>query len=576
MEKEGGIKENFGFYISEAQKPGKDIRKLLKEVIGCSSGETYIEISKLIILGSENIGKREEEIGSLGVKSGVCGKIIYSHDILWFCDTCGINKNSGICQQCYADGNHLGHHTYFRRNFIGCCDCGDPDAWTLQGSCVKHQGFDESKIDCTLLGNQSYNAAKQVFYALFSHLNKLVLNIQLENLQNAPGEQASPFEGVFMNKIEKEELQVLNLFEFFHYLVDLSPIFQKMLTDQFEKIHFRHFKHECNLKKFQSKVKEGQFNENMEYLNSKDKSKDICTCNVLENLLKITHFTDEYTCRAMAELFVKMSKNPRFKSILCFSYILNYSTILGKATSSRYSLEDDMQKIPLQTFTIDELALSLFSDKRLLKLLLSVLNKIMESCSESTLPEEEERNLLIQSFTFWRNFTYLLKPSSSKHLIHKTGFLETFLHIVSQTQYSNSLQCRKTHISYDSEGISSRLPVIFKHVISVFKNIVVNYDYANLKLCNLLAAKFKELFGILEEKLRGMRESQRFAYYTIQIQRCFAYFLVIYVMAALIRRGELERKEGNVGEFGRNVREIVMQVMGFRESEELRRFIEGV
>eukprot|EP00830_Metopus_es_P019817 TRINITY_DN7519_c0_g1_i1.p1 TRINITY_DN7519_c0_g1~~TRINITY_DN7519_c0_g1_i1.p1 ORF type:complete len:129 (+),score=11.51 TRINITY_DN7519_c0_g1_i1:107-493(+) len=58
---------------------------------------------------------------------------------------CGLTPNSGLCNECYTNSSHEGHEFFFRKGYIGCCDCGDPDAWKPSGNCTKHKGYDESK-----------------------------------------------------------------------------------------------------------------------------------------------------------------------------------------------------------------------------------------------------------------------------------------------------------------------------------------------------------------------------------------------------------------------------------------------
>lgn len=45
-----------------------------------------------------------------------------------------------ICHECFKNGNHEGHRYVFRKFAGGCCDCGDPEAWSQEGFCKNHSG----------------------------------------------------------------------------------------------------------------------------------------------------------------------------------------------------------------------------------------------------------------------------------------------------------------------------------------------------------------------------------------------------------------------------------------------------
>jgi len=50
----------------------------------------------------------------------------------------------------------------------GCCDCGDPDAWSIDGFCSDHKGFvNENELDVSILPKNYVTNIYEVYYALF-------------------------------------------------------------------------------------------------------------------------------------------------------------------------------------------------------------------------------------------------------------------------------------------------------------------------------------------------------------------------------------------------------------------------
>jgi len=81
-----------------------------------------------------------------------CGYVFQRGDIAWNCRTCQTDSTCVICDSCFTFSNHEGHEVYFHRTTPGgCCDCGDAEAWALEGCCPSHRpessGMEESCQD---------------------------------------------------------------------------------------------------------------------------------------------------------------------------------------------------------------------------------------------------------------------------------------------------------------------------------------------------------------------------------------------------------------------------------------------
>ena len=95
----------------------------------------------------------EELFASLaagGGDQGRCGRLFQSNEIVYRCQTCGVDPTCVMCSRCFDASAHEGHDVMFYRSGGrgGCCDGGDPEAWLpsapqiLRG--VKRQTTDES------------------------------------------------------------------------------------------------------------------------------------------------------------------------------------------------------------------------------------------------------------------------------------------------------------------------------------------------------------------------------------------------------------------------------------------------
>ena len=61
-----------------------------------------------------------------------CGHRFLRGETCWRCLTCGYDETCALCQNCFSPENHAGHDVHksvIQRDFAGCCDCGDEDAY---------------------------------------------------------------------------------------------------------------------------------------------------------------------------------------------------------------------------------------------------------------------------------------------------------------------------------------------------------------------------------------------------------------------------------------------------------------
>ena len=77
-----------------------------------------------------------------------CQEVWNDDHVAYRCKTCGISESSCICVHCFEPEKHIGHdYRMYRSSSGGCCDCGDPQAWRVQGFCSRHTGPRDAGYD---------------------------------------------------------------------------------------------------------------------------------------------------------------------------------------------------------------------------------------------------------------------------------------------------------------------------------------------------------------------------------------------------------------------------------------------
>lgn len=98
--------------------------------------ETTAAMLKRVLQDAE---EAHTHTGGVG-KPRPCGYVFKRGDIAWNCRTCQTDPTCVICDNCFHNSNHDGHEVYFHRTTPGgCCDCGDAEAWKIEGCCQLHR-----------------------------------------------------------------------------------------------------------------------------------------------------------------------------------------------------------------------------------------------------------------------------------------------------------------------------------------------------------------------------------------------------------------------------------------------------
>ncbi|KAL8911444.1 MAG: hypothetical protein Q9171_003377 [Xanthocarpia ochracea] len=77
---------------------------------------------------------------SQGARGRRCGHIFKNAEAVYRCRNCEVDDTSVLCSRCFNSSEHTGHIVSVTNSSGngGCCDCGDPEAWTSPVICAIH------------------------------------------------------------------------------------------------------------------------------------------------------------------------------------------------------------------------------------------------------------------------------------------------------------------------------------------------------------------------------------------------------------------------------------------------------
>lgn len=91
------------------------------------------------------------DLASPSFRPRPCGYVFKRGDIAWNCRTCQTDSTCVICDKCFRNSTHDGHEVYFHRTTPGgCCDCGDAEAWKLEGCCDDHRPQSDTTVEISV------------------------------------------------------------------------------------------------------------------------------------------------------------------------------------------------------------------------------------------------------------------------------------------------------------------------------------------------------------------------------------------------------------------------------------------
>ena len=135
-----------------------------------------------------------------------CAKEVYE---AWVCEECAENSNSIMCCECYERTKelHKFHKVVFKTSVSGCCDCGDPNFWSSDGTCLEHKSALSTQKEIDDYINSSF---KETELLIIEHVLEEIFDIMNMYLINNPREK---------NKDETRHAHIIDGFLEFVYKI---------------------------------------------------------------------------------------------------------------------------------------------------------------------------------------------------------------------------------------------------------------------------------------------------------------------------------------------------------------------
>lgn len=134
------------FQMPESEESIHNMKPAAMKVINES---TVNVLKRLLQEGEEQQGAHD--LASPSFRPRPCGYVFKRGDIAWNCRTCQTDSTCVICDNCFRNSKHDGHEVYFHRTTPGgCCDCGDAEAWKLEGCCDDHRPQSDTTVETSV------------------------------------------------------------------------------------------------------------------------------------------------------------------------------------------------------------------------------------------------------------------------------------------------------------------------------------------------------------------------------------------------------------------------------------------
>jgi hypothetical protein len=119
------------------QTPLSELDKQITELFTEAQRKLFSESADEVLCSLRSSGTRQ-----------VCQYQFKKNDIVWICRSCQRDETCVLCNDCFPRSCHDGHEVFFYHSQAGgCCDCGDPGAWDINGFCDRHGKTKENPLE---------------------------------------------------------------------------------------------------------------------------------------------------------------------------------------------------------------------------------------------------------------------------------------------------------------------------------------------------------------------------------------------------------------------------------------------
>ena len=145
------------------------------------------------------------EFKKLERPSGFCGRIFKTQQFTYSCRDCAVDATCVMCSECFNNSIHTKcNYKMNQSSGGGCCDCGDPEAWTKGHACLHHQprADNEERLE-TEAEKRLTKRSQKLFLAIIRLAYELLIqNVEVfdkGDLDVNPPSRAAGFDNVFQS-----------------------------------------------------------------------------------------------------------------------------------------------------------------------------------------------------------------------------------------------------------------------------------------------------------------------------------------------------------------------------------------
>ena len=467
----------------------------MKEVLGKLdllfelNNPSYFTTILGLFLGSSDHIEAIKEVVGLNPKPSQCGKSFTENDILWSCDDCAKLPNcTCYCNDCFERDKHKGHNYYFQLGNLGCCDCGDEASLKPESFCKVHLKISTPEADLALLSDYQRFYCPIVLEHLMRKLNEILVSVEPYN----PDYQSCH--------------KTLAILVFIMALYKLSPLYYLYLA-RCLMLRFNGFKtkHHCSA-------------------TSKEESEHECTCNVLDNIVKI--LPKLFATVEISKFISEMAKiNHSFGLHFLRSFWQNYRYLLDSSLG-RQKNSQFFDNIMWQVIIIKEELIEIIPDyiETFLTCLESLNNEVFN------LDDEVKQHTYSKCFQIFCDYIYFFNKEGilSDHLLSKTEFVERYVKCIEKLQYLGNIQQTNKFLLLDETGINVLLTRGINLLIEIFVYTLKPYRMNNESINKKI---FKCIFQSILKDMKDENNKGRVNTMNIPLFNCFESLLVKLIYA---------------------------------------------
>ena len=403
----------------------------------------------------------------------------------WSCRDCEVDSTCVLCVDCFEKSKekHKGHRVLFKTNVNGCCDCGDPDAWKIEGSCDDHIGAFKSEKEINDYINQSFQPEI------------------LEKLTNLFSEKFLLLNKYFLYDVDEKKINynssfhsIMDRFLDFIYKISKSNMaFLHLLTKFLLKSYNLPTKHQCY----------NFDNGNITIYPATEEDHE-CKCPFVRALLSV------WGQKIQREILLYiLFKNLNLKIALGLSYFSLYTTI----TKHRADILIDMKV----QFISKELSEIIGNSNVMIESMLSSIYNYIKELKENSAPKYEVYDVIKE---IQLSLIYLFKPSTTYLFSKKTDMYKRLIDIASLIHHVNQLTVATC---FQREGWDDNLGEIEFSCVNNFSFVCSINPFTDENQIRDILNYF--LLKIAES---GLLPENSFSFH-ITLLRCFSIFLSRYL-----------------------------------------------